>query len=195
MKVNIRSLRRYIMENDTVGDIINQEGQNTEEIKITKSELEQKLQSEADKRVTEALKTAESKWKAEFEAKLKTEKAEAERLARLSEEERYKEELKKKEAELTTREKAQQRRELEIDAINVLNERKLPVKFAKTLLADDAEGTLANINAFEKAWKAELDEAISQRLRGTTPESGGNKKKTLDMNQLVRSQLQGGKRK
>ena len=50
----------------------------------TEEELQKLIQSESDKRVTQAMKTAEQKWQREYEKKLEDEKSEAEKLAKMS---------------------------------------------------------------------------------------------------------------
>ena len=60
----------------------------------TKDEVDKLLQSETDKRVTEALKTSRAKWESEYQEKLEKEKEEVERLSKLSAKEKE-EELRK----------------------------------------------------------------------------------------------------
>ena len=61
----------------------NQEGQGNSNAE-PKTYSEQEFNSEVDRRVTEAIKTAQGKWQTEYEEKLKKEKDEAARLAKLS---------------------------------------------------------------------------------------------------------------
>jgi hypothetical protein len=108
----------------------------------TSEELEKLLQSEADKRVTQAIKTAQEKWQKEYEAKLKAEREEAERLAKLSAEEKEKELLKKQQEEIEKRERAIAQRELELKTIGLLQEKKLPIEFKEYVLGEDEATTL-----------------------------------------------------
>lgn len=134
------------------------------ELTLTQEELEKKLQSEADRRVTEALKTAKSKWQEEYDAKLEKERKEAERLATLSAEEKEQEILKQKEEEIAQREQALRRKELQLDAIQILEEEKLPIKFVDMLLGQDAESTQANIKSFKKEWQRAIEEEMKERV-------------------------------
>lgn len=176
-------------ENKEIAGATNpQEPKDTDVITLTRAELEKQKMSEADKRVEQALKTHDEKKQIEFEKRLDREKKDAARLASLSEEERHKEELAKKEREAESREKDLTRRELHLDAIKIVADREIPVKFAEMLLSDTAEGTLKNIDLFEKEWKAELNKAIEARMRGKTPTAGKAAEKSYDMNDIIRGQ-------
>jgi hypothetical protein len=172
---------------DIAGADKNLQGPTVEEkITMTKAELEKLTQAESDKRVAQALKTHDEKRNIEFAQRLEKEKKDAARLAALSEEERHREEMARKEEELLQKGKEITRRELHIDAVGEMEKKDLPVKFAKILLADTAENTLKNINEFEKEWKAELEKAIEQRLRGKTPVTGKQPDVRPDMNAAIR---------
>ena len=151
-------------EGDSADDKDNQDPKT-----YTQEELDAKLQSETDKRVTQALKTAQEKWEKEFKEKLETEKKETERLSKLSADEREKELIKQKEQELAEKEKAIQYRELQLDTINVLAEEKLPVGFAEFLIKDNAETTNENIKKFKEEWQKALSVAVDEKIKGTSP--------------------------
>ncbi|REJ22130.1 MAG: hypothetical protein C6W54_15030 [Bacillaceae bacterium] len=125
--------------------------------------MQKRIESETDKKLEKALKTARAKWEKEFQEKLEQEKKEAERLAKLSEKERKEEELKKREEELEKRLRELKRKELKADAITVLNEKQLPAQFADFLLAENVE----NINTFKKAF----DEAVAEKVKEALPGS------------------------
>lgn len=179
-------------------DTPNVQGQqaNTEPVKesvltLTQKELDAKIASESDKRVTEALKTREQKLAAEYEAKIKHERQEAERLASLSAEERRKEEEKKRSEELAAKEMEIAKREMKLDAINVLAEKKLPVKFVDFVIGANPESTLKNINELKAAWDHAIEDEIKTRLTGKTPTSGAPGTSTANMNDILRAQLRG----
>lgn len=185
---------------ETGGAVENQQGQEKdivkndnkqstpeEKIVLTKLELENKLQAEADKRVTSALKTAQSKWELEYERKLEQEKAEAEKLAKLSESEKRKVLDDKRTKELEDREASIYRKELEIAAIKILDGKKLPVKFASLLLGADADSTHSNIEAFEKEYHDAIEAAVNERLKGFTPKNAQPANKNLTMNEIIRN--------
>jgi hypothetical protein len=181
--------------NDTQGAEKNLEAQknqhpnadkNNDQIVLTKEELDKKLQAEADKRVTSALKTAQAKWEEDYEIRLQKEKAEAEKLAKLSDEEKRKVLDEKRERELAEREKSIYKKELEIAAIKILDGKKLPVKFAHLLLGDNADETHSNIETFEKEYHEAIEKQVNERMKGYTPKSSTPQSKTITMNDIIR---------
>lgn len=135
----------------------------------TVEELQKLLQSEADKRVTQAIKTAQEKWQKEYEAKLKAEREEAERLAKLSAEEKEKELLKKQQEEIEKRERAIAQRELELKTISLLQEKKLPIEFKEYVLGEDEATTLERIDKFQKLFRETIQKEVETRLKGKSP--------------------------
>lgn len=156
---------------DGKGDDGKGDNNNTDPKTYTQEELDKMLQTEADKRVTEALKTSRAKWEAEYKEKLEKEKKEAERLANLSVAEKEKELLKQQQEQLEEKEKAIQLRELQLDTINVLVEEKLPVGFAEFLIKNDADTTNKNIKKFKEEWQKALAQAVDEKIKGTSPKS------------------------
>lgn len=145
------------------------EDKNEDKIVLTAEELQRKIDSETDRKLEKALKTARAKWEKEFQEKLEQEKREAERLAKLSEKERKEEELRKREEELERRLRELERKELKADAIGVLTEKQLPTQFVDFLLGEDAEKTLENINSFKEAFDKAVEEKVKEALAGTPP--------------------------
>jgi membrane protein involved in colicin uptake len=147
-----------------------------EKLELTQEELDAKLQAEADRRVTKALETAKQKWEEEATERIKKAKTEAEELAKLSEKERAEKERQKELAEFEKERKQFYREKLELEATKILSEKKLPTDFAHLVLADDNQQTLDNINKLEENWNKAIEEAVSERLKGKTPKSGGGSK-------------------
>jgi len=146
----------------------------------TEDEVAKMIQAQTDKRVTEALKTAKTKWQTEYEDQLAKEKAEAERLAKLSAEERQKEELKKiqegidiERAEFEQQRAEFQRERMMLDTVKKLSANGMPTDFAEFLVGRTEEATAKNLEAFSEKWNANLQTAIEKhvenRLRGTEP--------------------------
>lgn len=95
-------------------------------------------------------------------------KAEAERLSKLSADERQKEEQAR-----FNQERAQFEQErLENEATKQLATMSLPVEFAKQLVGKDATETLANVQAFGTAFNAAVEQAVNDRIKGTSPKVG-----------------------
>ena len=139
---------------------------NTEPITLTQAELDAKLQSETDKRVAQALKTAQAKWETEWTAKLETEKSEATKLAKMTAEQRKQAEFDKKVAEFEARQKEYESKALKAEAITQLATEKLPTEFADYLLGTTAEDTMAKINVFKDTWNKAIESAVNERLKG-----------------------------
>lgn len=148
----------------------NNEGDTTPDtVTLSAEELQRKIEAESDRKLASALEKKQKEW----EQKLEQEKQEAERLAKLSAKERQEEELTIREKEIDKRIKELEQRELKADAISDLKDKGLPADFADFLLANDAEGTLANINAFKTAFDEAVNEAVKEKLRQDTPKTGG----------------------
>jgi hypothetical protein len=164
----------------------------TEPKTYTQDELNKMLQSETDKRVTEALKTSKEKWQQEYEKKIEAEKKEAVRLATLSAEEKRIEEQKQYQIKLEEREKEVKLRELKLDTIALLQEESLPVQFSEFLIGQDAELTNENIKQFKKHFSEAVESAVNERIKGKTPSSGSTsfaEKKLADMTSQERIEL------
>ena len=148
-----------------------------EKIELSKEEYQKKLDAEADRRVTKALQTAKQKWESEFGEKLEKEKQEAVRLEKLSADEKEKELREKQLKELEERENQLKYKELLSDTKDILHEEKIPVKFADVLVQESAEKTKEKIDSFKKEWQDAIEEAVNERLKGSTPKKPGEPEK------------------
>lgn len=148
------------------------EGGESGEKTYTQAELDKMLQSETDKRVTEALKTAQEKWSKEYAEKLENEKKEAERLAKLSAAEREKDKF-DKERKAFEAERAQfERDRLEMQVAKELTNEGLDAEFASILMGADADSSMENIKTFKASFDKAVEAAVKARLAGRTPDSG-----------------------
>ena len=157
-----------------------------ESITMTQADFDAKLQSEADKRVNQALATSKVKWDEDHVAAIATERAEAKRLALMSVAEREKELERQRVTALDDRENKLNRRDIQITAINKLDAESLPVSFAEMLIGKTEAETLVNVGTFQKAWQKEIDAEVTKRLKGKTPDGGVTPTGTVDMNALIR---------
>lgn len=152
---------------------LNKETEVTEEVEepktYTEEELKSQLQSETDKRVSQALKTAQEKWEAEFKEKLEAEKSEAEKLGAMSAEERAKAEFEKEKAKFEEDRRTYQREKLELQTVKELSALNLPTEFSGYVLADSADEIKANIATFKGQWESAIEQAVNDRLKGKTP--------------------------
>lgn len=175
----IETIRTSDLEGQNVNT--NAEAEETAEAKeekvesktYTEEELKAKVQSEADKRVTEAIKTAREKW----EKEAAEQKKEAARLAKLTQEEREKELQEKQLKELEDTKAELNRVLLEKDTVEILNEEKIPTTFKDFLMGKDAETTNQNIKVFKAVYEAEVQKGVEERLRGKTPSVANQKVK------------------
>lgn len=149
-----------------------EEVQETEEARTyTQEEVEKLLQSEADKRVTAALKKAERKQEAAVK--------EAARLAKMDEEQRYQYELEQREKAIAAKERELALAENKAAAATVLSNRGLSAELVNLVVAEDADVMNANISLLEKAFKQSVKNEVEKRLASTTP------KKNLPMDNAI----------
>ena len=163
------------MDNNLDNQNLDNQNQDNQNQTFSKEEVDKMLQSETDKRVSQAIATAKAKWEEEFNQKLESEKSEALKLAKMNEEERYKMELEKQKAEFETEKKQFLRERMELETVKELSALNLPTDFAKYLLADTAEEIKQNIQTFKTHFEQALEKAVSEKLQGTTPKTSTNK--------------------
>lgn len=141
-----------------------QEEVKTEEVKTyTQEEVLALLQSETDKRVTQALKTQQKKHEKELSlSKLDgDERAKAEKDSRIAE-------LEEQLAQYTIE---RNRSELK----SVLSSRGLSAEFADIIaINDDIEASQSNIDKLDKLFKAAVKAEVEKRLAGNAPKGNGS---------------------
>ena len=134
----------------------------TETKTYTQDEVLALIQSEADKRVSQALKTQQKKYEKELSlSKLDgDERAKAEKDSRIAE----------LEEQLAQFHIERNRSELK----SVLSSRGLSAEFADIItINDDIEASQANIDKLDKLFKAAVRAEVEKRLAGTTPKGNG----------------------
>lgn len=152
------SINTSVNENEAVDETTAQEDVKT----YTQEEVLALIQSEADKRVSQALKTQKKKYEKEISlSKLdgdEREKAEKDnRIAEL-EEQLAKFEIERNKSELKT----------------VLSSRGLSAEFADIVaITDDIEASQANIDKLDKLFKAAVKAEVEKRLAGNAPKGNG----------------------
>lgn len=137
----------------------------------TEEELQAQIQSTTDKRVSQALKTAQDKWESEFKAKLEAEKSEAEKLGAMTADERAKAEFEAERAQFEEDRKTYQREKLELATVKELSASNLPTEFSGYVLADSADEIKSNIETFKTQWQTAIETAVNERLKGKTPKA------------------------
>ena len=128
----------------------------------TQSEVLALLQSETDKRVSQALKTQEKKIVKQYEQKLS--------LAKLDDEARAQAEKDNTIAELREQLAAFQIEKNRSELKSVLSSRGLSAEFADIIaIGDDIEAAQSNIDRLDKLFKAAVKAEIEKRLAGNAP--------------------------
>ena len=123
----------------------------------TQEEVDKLLQSEADKRVSEALKKQEKKLE------------ERQRLALMNEQEKYEYELKQREEALAEREKKLALAEMKNETVKILSDKGLSIDFADLVVDTDATVVQTKIGLLEKAFNASIQSEIQKRMAGNVP--------------------------
>lgn len=158
------------MENTTENINVNENTQTenttqTEEVKTyTQEEVLALLQSETDKRVSQALKTQQKKYEKQLS------------LSKLDGDERAKAEKDNRIAELEEQLAAFQIERNKSELKSVLSSRGLSAEFADIVaITDDIETSQANIDKLDKLFKAAVKAEVEKRLAGNAPKgNGGN---------------------
>lgn len=152
------------MENQPI--VETQEGSTEESKTFTEAEVQELLQKESDRRVTEALK--------KYEAKTRHKIDEATKLATMNEQEKFQYELEKREQELLTKEKELTLANNKITASNILAEKGIPVSFIDLVLDTDAEVMNSRIGKLTEEFQAAVQAQVSRQLAGSTPKAISN---------------------
>lgn len=132
-----------------------QEGGGTGAPQLTMEDVMRMIQSESDKRVTQAT----NKLRKEYEKKLS--------LSGLDEQERNLKERDQRIEELTDKLKAAQVRENQLELARTLSARGMPVEFADLIeVGEDLEEAQKRIEKLDAAFKKTVEEAVDKRIAG-----------------------------
>ena len=135
---------------------------NTENKTFTQEEVLKLIQSEADKRVSQALATQQKKYEKQLS------------LSKLDGAEREKAEKDNKIAELQEQLAQFQIEKNRSELKSVLSSRGLSAEFADILnITDDIETSQASIDKLDKLFKAAVKMEVEKRLAGNTPKGNG----------------------
>ena len=153
------------MENNAGLVTENTTTENTEAKTYTQDEVMKLLQSETDKRVTQALETQKKKYEKQLT------------LSKLDDNAREKAEREAEIQELREQLAAFQVEKNKSELKSVLASRGLSAEFADILLInDDIEASQANIETLDKLFKAAVRTEVEKRLAGNTPKGNGGAK-------------------
>ena len=147
-----------IINNGTEGTEGAAGSQSGENKTYTQEEVLKLIQSESDKRVSAALKTAEKKWQKQIS------------LSQLDDEARAKAEKDDRIAELEEQLAKFQIEANKSELKSVLSSRGLSAEFADIInISDDIEASQANIDKLDKLFKAAVKAEVEKRLAGNSP--------------------------
>ena len=127
----------------------------------SQAEVDELLQKEGDRRVSNALKKAEEKKRKEVR--------EAQKLAQMDADQRIQYELEQRERELDEKERRLILLENTAEASKILSSKGLSLELVEFVVAEDAESMSANIAKLEKAFKASVKAEVEKRLGSATP--------------------------
>lgn len=135
-----------------------------EEVKTyTQDEVLKLLQSECDKRVSQALKTQQKKYEKQLS------------LSKLDGSEREKAEKDNRIAELEEMVKEMNTERNKSELKSVLSSRGLSAEFADIInISEDIEASQVNIDKLDKLFKAAVKAEVEKRLAGNTPKGNGS---------------------
>lgn len=153
-----------VNENQDLGN--ENEGMEQDTPALTKEDIQKMMESYADKRVAQALKTQQRK----FEQKLSLSKLDGDEREKAEKDQK----IKDLEEQLAQFQIEKNRSELK----SVLSSRGLSAEFADILaISDDIEAAQANIDKLDKLFKAAVKSEVEKRIGGDVPNGngGGNK--------------------
>jgi hypothetical protein len=129
--------------------------------------------------------------RADADAKIKAAVTEAQKLAKMSADERAEHEKKAHEKALAEREAEITKRELRAEAKSQLSDKGLPIELAEILPYTDADTTNAAILATEKVFRAAVEKAVTDRLKGNAPKVTQAATPTATLDDEIRKSVYG----
>lgn len=148
--------------NETNGQVTETQGTEEQGKTYTQEEVLALIQSEADKRVTAALKTQQKKYEKQLS------------LSKLDGDEREKAEKDNRIAELEEKLAQYDIERNRSELKSVLSSRGLSAEFADIVhITDDIEASQANIDKLDKLFKAAVKAEVEKRLAGNAPKGNG----------------------
>lgn len=152
------------------------DGSNAE--KEVKTYSEKDFQSEVDKRVTEALKTANAKSEAAFEKRLADARADWEKESKMTAEQREKAAAEKTKAAFEKEKADFAREKLIMYAERTLIKNGLPSELAANIAGADEAATEESVSAIKAAFDKAVEAAVTEKLKGNPPDTGGQNNPT-----------------
>ena len=149
------------LTNNTEGQVTETQTEEQEKTTYTKEEVEALLQKEGDRRVSQALKSAEKKQADKLR--------EAQKIASMNADEKYRYELEQREAAIEAKERELALAENKNACAKILSEKNISLDLVDFVVAEDAETMDANIKRLDKAFKASVKAEVEKRLGSAVP--------------------------
>ena len=167
-----------IINNTSVEEGSGAENQEPEVKTYTQEEVLALLQSETDKRVSQALKTQQKKYEKQLS------------LSKLDGAEREKAEKDNRIAELDEQLQLFQTERNKSELKSVLSTRGLSAEFADIIaINDDIEASQANIDKLDKLFKAAVKAEVEKRLAGNAPKGGAETQKEITKDSIKKMSI------
>lgn len=150
-------------------------------------------QAEFDRRVQKAIETAVTKAQEKWQALTDDKLSEAEKLAKMTKEEKAEYKTRKLEKELADLKRQNSLSEMSKTARKMLadEEINIPDELLAHLVSDNAEDTKTAVESFSKLYKAAVQAAVKEALKGNSPKSGsGGKSMTKEQIMAVSNPLE-----
>lgn len=141
------------------------QGESPETLTFTQEEFDSMLNDH----VSKAVETAKGDWDKEKQVEI----TKAQELAQMSEKDRQEAEERARIDKLNAREQELNMREYKYTAKAELENMGMSDQFVDMVLSDNPETTKNNINALKSAFDKEVEIAVKERLKGSTPNVGG----------------------
>jgi hypothetical protein len=160
--MEVKQMENNIITSENENQVVETTTEENTSQTYTKEEVLALIQSESDKRVSQALKTQQKK----YEKQLSLSKLDGDERAKAEKDNRIAE----LEEQLARFEIERNRSELK----SVLSSRGLSAEFADIVaITDDIEASQANIDKLDKLFKAAVRAEVERRLAGSTPKGNG----------------------
>ncbi len=144
-------------------------------------------QAEFDRRVQKAIETAVTKAQEKWQALTDDKLSEAEKLAKMTKEEKEEYKTRKLEKELADLKRQNSLSEMSKTARKMLadEEINIPDELLAHLVSDNAEDTKTAVESFSKLYKAAVQAAVKEALKGNSPKSGSGGKGAVTKEQIL----------
>lgn len=134
--------------------------------------IKEKLKSYSQQDLQKYLEDEKAKWNSEMEKRIAAERSDAESMAKMNEGERANAEFKKRVKAFDDEKSRYMSERMEFEAAKALSKEGLPACFSSVLSGKTSEETAENVAMFKEEFMREVEKAVADKLRGTTPKTG-----------------------